>query len=148
MILGVTWWKVLIGFFIMHYTAGLILSVVFQLAHVVEEAHFPVPDEKGNIENEWAIHQMETTADFSRKSWLITYYVGGLNYQTEHHLFPRICHVHYPKLAPIVEATAKEFGVPYIYNETFITALKSHMSVIAKLGRDDVTFAAIANSMG
>ena len=132
----------------MHAVAGLILSVVFQLAHVVEEAHFPVPDEKGNIENEWAIHQMETTADFSRKSWLITYYVGGLNYQTEHHLFPRICHVHYPKLAPIVEATAKEFGVPYIYNETFITALKSHMSVISKLGRDDVTFAAIANSMG
>ena len=140
--------KLFVGFILMHAVAGLILSVVFQLAHVVEDAQFPVPDEKGNIQNEWAIHQMETTADFSRKSWLITYYVGGLNYQTEHHLFPRICHVHYPKLAPIVEATAKEFSVPYIYNETFLTALKSHMSVISKLGRNDVTFAAIANSMG
>jgi len=136
------------GFLIMHAIAGLILSIVFQLAHVVEEAKFPEPDEKGNIQNEWAIHQMETTADFSRGSWLITYYVGGLNYQTEHHLFPRICHVHYPEIAPIVEATAKEFGVPYIYNDTFWTALKSHMSIISKLGKNDVTFTAIANSMG
>ena len=143
-----TFLQLFVGFLIMHTIAGLILSIVFQLAHVVEEAKFPVPDEKGNIENEWAIHQMETTADFSRKSWLITYYVGGLNYQTEHHLFPRICHVHYPEIAPIVEATAKEFGVPYIYNDTFWTAFKSHMSVISKLGKNDVTFSAIANSMG
>ena len=143
-----TFLQLFVGFLIMHTIAGLILSIVFQLAHVVEEAKFPVPDEKGNIENEWAIHQMETTADFSRKSWFITYYVGGLNYQTEHHLFPRICHVHYPEIAPIVEATAKEFGVPYIYNDTFWTAFKSHMSVISKLGKNDVTFNAIANSMG
>lgn len=142
------WTYVLIGFLTMHTIAGLILSIVFQLAHVVEEAKFPNPDEKGNIENEWAIHQMETTADFSRNSWLITYYVGGLNYQTEHHLFPRICHVHYPKLAPIVEATAKEFGVLYIYNETFGKAFMSHMSIISKLGKNDVSFSAIANSMG
>jgi linoleoyl-CoA desaturase len=79
---------------------------------------------------------------------LITYFVGGLNYQAIHHLFPRICHVHYPKIAPIVEATAKEFGVPYIYNESFWTALKSHMSIISKLGKNDTTFFKIANSMG
>jgi linoleoyl-CoA desaturase len=148
MFLHLTFLQILIGFLTLHTIAGLILSIVFQLAHVVEEAKFPVPDEKGNIQNEWAIHQMETTADFSRGSWLITYYVGGLNYQTEHHLFPRICHVHYPKIAPIVEATAKEFGVPYIYNETFGKALVSHMSIISKLGKNDVTFSAIANSMG
>ena len=148
MFLHLTFLQVIIGFLTMHTIAGLILSVVFQLAHVVEEAKFPVADEKGNIQNEWAIHQLETTADFSRGSWLITYYVGGLNYQTEHHLFPRICHVHYPKIAPIVEATAKEFDVPYIYNETFAKALKSHMSIISKLGKDDVTFNNIVNSMG
>ncbi|MGZ6539760.1 MAG: fatty acid desaturase family protein, partial [Bacteroidia bacterium] len=109
MFLHLSFLQILVGFITLHTIAGLILSIVFQLAHVVEEAKFPTPDEKGNIQNEWAIHQMETTADFSRGSWLITYYVGGLNYQTEHHLFPRICHVHYPKIAPIVEATAKEF---------------------------------------
>ncbi len=148
MFLNMSFLHLFVGFLIMHAIAGLILSIVFQLAHVVEEAKFPEPDEKGNIQNEWAIHQMETTADFSRGSWLITYYVGGLNYQTEHHLFPRICHVHYPKIASIVEATAKEFDVPYIYNDTIGKAFKSHMSIISKLGKNDVTFSAIANSMG
>lgn len=146
--LGFSFMQLFIGFLIMHTIAGLILSIVFQLAHVVEDTKFPVPDEKGNIQNEWAIHQMETTADFCRNNWLITYYVGGLNFQTEHHLFPRICSIHYPAIAPIVEATAKEFGVPYIYNETFMKALKSHMTIISKLGKNDLTFFSIANNMG
>lgn len=133
-ILHIPWQYVLIGFLTLHTIAGLILSIVFQLAHVVSGTKFPIPDEKGNIENEWAIHQMETTADFARNNNLITYYVGGLNYQIEHHLFPRICHIHYPKIAPIVEATAKEFGVPYIYNETVGKAFRSHMKVISELG--------------
>ncbi len=140
--------QVLVGFLTLHSISGLILSIVFQLAHVVEGTKFPVPDEKGNIENEWAIHQMQTTADFCRGNWLITYYVGGLNYQIEHHLFPRICHVHYPEIAKIVESTAKEFGVPYIYNDSLWKALKSHMSIISKLGKNDVSFFAIANNMG
>ena len=146
--LNLSFLQIMVGFLTMHTIAGLILSIVFQLAHVVEEAHFPEPDEKGNIMSEWAIHQLQTTADFSRNNWLITYYVGGLNYQTEHHLFPRICHVHYPKIAPIVEAAAREYGIPYIYNESIGKAFRSHMSVISKLGKNDVTFSAIANSMG
>ena len=121
---------------------------VFQLAHVVEHTTFPMPDATGNIENEWAIHQLETTADFAKNSWLITFFVGGLNYQAIHHLFPRICHVHYPEIAPIVEATAKEFGVPYLYNETFGKAFISHVRIIARLGKDEASFSAIANSMG
>lgn len=140
--------QVLLGFLSLHVVAGLILSIVFQLAHVVEDTTFPEPDLKGNIENEWAIHQLNTTADFSKDNWLITYYVGGLNYQAIHHLFPRICHVHYPEIAPIVEQTAKEFGVPYLYNESLGTAFLSHLRVISRLGRNETTFSAIANSMG
>lgn len=146
--LDIAWWQVLLGFLFLHLVAGLILSVVFQLAHVVEDTTFPVPDANGNIENEWAIHQLETTADFAKNSPLITFYVGGLNYQAIHHLFPRVCHVHYPAIAPIVEKTAKEFGVPYIYNETFMKALISHMRIISKLGKNDVSFSAVMNSMG
>lgn len=145
---NVTLVHALIGFVSLHVVAGLILSIIFQLAHVVEETTFPIPDEKGNIDNEWAIHQLNTTADFSRDNWLITYYVGGLNFQAIHHLFPTICHVHYPKIAPIVEQTAKEFGIKYIYNESIGSAFMSHMRVIAKLGRNETTFAAIAKSMG
>lgn len=67
-IVGVAWWKVLIGFFVMHYTAGLILSIVFQLAHVVEETENPVPDENGEMANTWAVHQLYTTANFAPKN--------------------------------------------------------------------------------
>jgi len=147
-LLDITFVQILIGFLALNAVAGLILSIVFQLAHVVENTSFPKADDKGNIENEWAIHQLETTADFSRDSWLITYYVGGLNYQAIHHLFPRICHVHYPKIAPIVAQTAKEFGVPYLYNDSFAKAFASHVRLLSKLGKKDVSFSAIANSMG
>lgn len=147
-LLDVPVWQIVCGFLLLHAVAGLILSIVFQLAHVVENTEFPLPDEKGNIENEWAVHQLATTADFAKKNWLVTFYVGGLNYQAIHHLFPRICHVHYPKIAPIVAETAKEFGVPYIYNESFGSAFASHIRMLSKLGRNEISFTAIANEMG
>ena len=146
--LNLSFLEVFIGFISLHAVAGIILSVIFQLAHVVEGTTFPIPDDKGNIENEWAIHQLETTADFAKNNPLITFYVGGLNYQAIHHLFPRICHVHYPAIAPIVEQTAKEFGVPYLYNESFGKAFLSHIRILSKLGKKETTFMAIANSMG
>ncbi|HTL80972.1 MAG TPA: acyl-CoA desaturase [Bacteroidia bacterium] len=127
--------EVVLGFLLMHFVGGMILSVVFQLAHTVEGTTHPLPDENGNIENNWAIHQMNTTADFSRKSKLISWYVGGLNFQVEHHLFPRICHVHYPAISGIVKQTAEECGVPYLENETLGDALRSHLSLLHKLGR-------------
>ncbi len=127
--------NVLIGFLIMHFIAGLVLTVVFQLAHTVEGTSHPVPNAEGSIENNWAIHQMNTTLNFSRKSKLISWYLGGLNFQVEHHLFPRICHVHYPALAPIVKATAEEFGVPYLENETFMEALRSHVATLQRFGK-------------
>jgi len=83
----VSWWQVLIGFIVMHYTAGVILSVVFQLAHVVNETDNPIPNDEGEIENTWAIHQLYTTANFAPKNWLVNYYTGGLNHQIEHHIF-------------------------------------------------------------
>jgi linoleoyl-CoA desaturase len=119
----------------MHFVAAIILSVVFQLAHTVEGTTHPLPDECGNIENSWAIHQMNTTVNFATHNKWISWYVGGLNFQVEHHLFPRICHVHYPAIAPIVKKTAEEFGVPYLENPTFGKALKSHLTTLQRFGR-------------
>lgn len=127
--------EVFAGFFLMHFIAGLILTVVFQLAHTIEGTAHPLPDENGLIDNDWTMHEMETTANFSPDNALITWYVGGLNYQVEHHLFPTICHVHYPKIAPIVEATAKEFGVPYLVNYNFFDALDAHIQLLHRVGR-------------
>ncbi|MGD1840169.1 MAG: fatty acid desaturase family protein [Thermonemataceae bacterium] len=127
--------QVITGFLLMHFVGGIILTVVFQLAHVVEGATHPLPDMQGNIDNHWAVHQLYTTVNFSRKNKWLSWYVGGLNFQVEHHLFPRMCHVHYPNIAPIVKQTAEEFGVPYQENETFGEALKSHVVALKQIGR-------------
>ncbi len=129
-----SWWMVIGGYLLMHFICGLILALIFQSAHVVEETNYYAPDENGSIENNWAIHQMNTTANFANGSTFFSWFIGGLNFQIEHHLFPNICHVHYKKLSKIVKATAKEFNVPYHQHKTFAGALKSHFSMLNQLG--------------
>ncbi len=128
-----TWYQILIGFFVMHWVASIILSFVFQMAHVVEGAEQPIMENE--LHTDWHVHQLKTTSDFARNSKLLSWYVGGLNYQIEHHLFPNICHIHYPKLAPIVERTAHEFGIPYNLKSSFGSALMSHVERLKELGR-------------
>lgn len=137
-VLDITWWQFLIGFLALHLAEGLVLGLVFQLAHVVEDTDFPMTNEDGNIEEAWAIHQMQTTANFARKSWLANFFCGGLNFQIEHHLFPKICHTHYKEISKIVKATAEEYNVPYNDNPTFGDALKSHYQMLKKLGKKEV----------
>lgn len=129
------WWQILMAFSVMHITAGMIMSTIFQAAHVVETTAQPVPDSNGVIHNEWFVHQLRTTSDFARNNHLLSWYIGGLNFQIEHHLFSNICHMHYPKIAPIVENTAKEFGLPYHYHSSFRAALHSHARKLKTLGR-------------
>lgn len=130
-----TWWQCILGWLAMHFTAGFIMSTVFQLAHVVEGVEQPLPSSEGIVADDWVVHEMRTTANFARGSRLLSWYVGGLNFQIEHHLFPHICHVHYPKIAPIVEETAKEWGVPYIVKPTLWAAIASHVRKLRELGR-------------
>jgi linoleoyl-CoA desaturase len=132
--LDYAWYWVLLGFSIMLITMGLILTLVFLTAHAVEDAHHLQPDETGNMETNWAIHQLRTTANFNT-SRFFSWYVGGLNYQIEHHLFPNISHVHYPQIAQIVKSTALEFGLPYFQNESFGAAVGSHVKYLKQLGR-------------
>jgi linoleoyl-CoA desaturase len=129
-----TWWQVLIGFVLMHLVAGFVFSVVFQLAHIMEDASQPTIDENGVTPNEWAIHQILTTVNFAPKNRLLNWYVGGLNFQVEHHLFPNICHLHYKKISPIVAQTAKEFGIPYNAIPTLSKAISSHTKKLKELG--------------
>ncbi len=129
------WWQVLLGFIIMHWTAGCILSTIFQMAHVVEGTQQFKADEDGIIHTEWAVHELRTTSDFARNNLLLNWYIGGLNFQIEHHLFPNICHVHYREIAPIVEKTAQEFGLPYNLKPSFLKALGSHIRRLKELGQ-------------
>jgi linoleoyl-CoA desaturase len=129
------WWQVLIGFFIVMLTVGLVMGVVFQLAHINGDAAFPEPvGDPQHIDNEWAVHQVETTADFAPHNWLLNFYIGGLNYQIEHHLMPHICHLNYPRLAPIVRATCEEFGIRYTCYPTWREAFACHLRELHLLG--------------
>ncbi|MEK6597046.1 MAG: acyl-CoA desaturase [Gemmatimonadota bacterium] len=136
LVLDIPWWQFAIGYLVMHMTAGLILGVVFQLAHVVEGPDFANPDLEGRMADPWLIHEMSTTANFGRDNWLLNQYVGGLNFQVEHHLFPKTCSVHYPAIAPIVEATAREHGVPYHAHPTLFAAIRSHVHMLRRFGQE------------
>lgn len=132
---SLAWWQVAIGILTMHYVAGFILAIIFQPAHVIEGTEFPLPDENRTLETNWAVHQLLTTTNFGNSSRWFSWYVGGLNFQIEHHLFPNICHVHYRKIATIVKSTAEEFGLPYKSSRTFIGALAGHARLLRQLGK-------------
>lgn len=127
--------QVILGFVILQLTAGIIMSVVFQMAHVVEGMEQPIPNDAGTIENDWMVHELNTTANFAQQNRLLSWYVGGLNFQIEHHFFPNTCHVHYPKIAPIVQKTAEEFGYTYTVMPTLWDAFLSHVKSLKALGR-------------
>lgn len=130
-----------LGVVLLFYTltalvVGVVLSIVFQLAHVVEQADFPMPRaDTGRIEQSWTVHQVETTVDFARRSRIVSWLVGGLNFQIEHHLFPRICHVHYPALSKVVEETCRDFGVRYQENRTLWDGIVAHFRWLRRMGR-------------
>ena len=134
-------WSVwLVGFVSMHVTMGFTLAIVFQLAHVVEHTDF-VYIEAGDtkkLEEEWAIHQVKTTANFAPRNKIVSWFVGGLNYQVEHHLFPRISHIHYPAISRIVKQTCREFGIMYNEFPTMRKAVRSHFKMMRELGRKPV----------
>jgi len=126
----------LVGFLIFTLVAGFVLSIVFQLAHTVEHTHFPVPhEETGKLDDEWAIHQLKTTANFAPKNRLISWFVGGLNFQIEHHLFPKISHVHYSKIRKIIKQACAEYDIPYIEYPKLRQAVVSHASFLKQMGR-------------
>lgn len=131
---GFTPW--LIGFLSMGLVAGFVLSIVFQLAHTVEHTHFPLPnDATGKMEDEWAIHQVKTTANFATRNKVVSWLVGGLNFQIEHHLFPKISHVHYPAISKIIKKACQDYGIPYIEYPKVRLAVASHVSYLKQLGK-------------
>ncbi|MEZ4701741.1 MAG: acyl-CoA desaturase [Rhodothermales bacterium] len=139
MVLDVTWWQFAIGYLAMHLTAGFILGVVFQLAHVVEGPEHFTSKNGDSMEDAWIVHEMKTTANFGRSNKLLCWYVGGLNFQIEHHLFPKVCSIHYPAISPIVEQVAREHGIPYHHHPTLREAVASHLRMLKTLGNPQPT---------
>lgn len=140
-------WVVLTMYIVTNLILGCVIAVVFQMAHTVEEADFVSPPPgapEERIENEWAAHQVETTVNFAPRNRFWTWYLGGLNYQIEHHLFPSVSHIHYPELAPIVEQTCREHGVGYHTHPSFRSAIASHFRFLKEMSRPAPTEMAAA----
>jgi linoleoyl-CoA desaturase len=135
---GMPWYIVVAGYFAMHLVAGFLLSCIFQPSHIVETSTFETPvEDKGTyrMKNSWAVHEMLNTANFAPGSRITSWFIGGLNYQIEHHLFPSICHVHYRKISAIVKSVALAYGLPYNVQPTFLQAIYAHGKMLRQLGR-------------
>jgi linoleoyl-CoA desaturase len=124
----------IIGYVTAAVICGFTISIIFQLAHVVEGPKFPLPNENNKIQSEWAVHQLETTANFAPENKFISWLVGGLNYQVEHHLFPKISHVHYPQIRKLVKETCAQYNISYHEFPTFWGAVKSHILFLKTAG--------------
>lgn len=131
------WEMWLIGYLIIGLFAGFVLSIVFQLAHTVEDTEFPLPNDQNKFEDEFALHQIQTTANFATGNKFITWSLGGLNFQIEHHLFPKISHVHYPEISKIIKNICQERGINYIDYNTFGRAVKAHVGFLRRMGKSD-----------
>lgn len=129
-------WAVVSVYILAAFVMGVVLAAVFQLAHCVEQAEFPMPNpETGRMDTDWAVHQVQTTVDFSRKNPFLCWFLGGLNFQIEHHLLHGICHVHYPALSKIVESVCKDCGIQYQENKTLVIALASHFRWLQRMAQ-------------
>ena len=127
---------VLLGFLAIHIVTGITLAVVFQLAHTTPATEFPEANaDSGRLPEDWATHQVKTTADFAPNNPVVSWYLGGLNYQIEHHLFSRVCHVHYPALSEIVRQTCEEFSIRYQSFPTVRSAFMAHWRFLRDLGK-------------
>jgi linoleoyl-CoA desaturase len=144
-VIGYTPIQAIVGFCITNMTYGLMICIIFMLAHVMETVEFVEPNPESNqVDDEWAISQVRTTVDFAPNNQFINWYVGGLNYQVVHHLFPHICHIHYPKIAPILAEVCEEFGVKYNVYPTFREALVSNFRLLKLMGEPNADYSAIS----
>ncbi len=135
----VGWMSWLVGFLVATLFAGFILSIVFQLAHTVEDTSFPVAIQPENrMPDEFAAHQIQTTANFATKNKLVSWLVGGLNFQIEHHLFPKVSHVHYPAISKIVKEACADFKLNYIEYPTVLSAIKAHFNYVRLMSKPTV----------
>lgn len=129
------WWIILLAFVSMHFVTGLLVSTVFQVAHIMPDNEFPLPGTKGNMSDDWYSHQFNTTTNFAPKSRFLSWMIGGLNFQIEHHILPDVCHVHYKNLTKIVSETAAEYGMQYNVKKNFGQAIVAHTKMLRLLGR-------------
>lgn len=145
-LLSAPWYWIVIGWINLHILPSLCFALLFQVTHVYKGTHYPLPDKDGNIENNYFIHVLETTADFSRENRFTAWLTGGINIHIVHHLFPKINHAHYIPLTRIIKQTAEEYGIQYQENKNFLKALRLHMEMLKMLSQKDAVVSQYGSS--
>jgi linoleoyl-CoA desaturase len=145
-LLSAPWYWIVIGWINLHILPSLCFALLFQVTHVYKGTHYPLPDKDGNIENNYFIHVLETTADFSRENRFTAWLTGGINIHIVHHLFPKINHAHYIPLTRIIKQTAEEYGIQYQENKNFFKALKLHIEMLKMLSQKDAVVSQYGSS--
>jgi linoleoyl-CoA desaturase len=131
-------WIVLFYYTVGAVLLGVVLVLVFITPHLTDKADFPQPrEDTGRMGNSWAVHQVLVTVNFAPKSRILTWLLGGLNYHKEHHLFPTVCHVNYPRISTIVEETCRQFDVPYKVHASFFSGIAAHYRWLRRMGKGD-----------
>lgn len=133
MVIPINPWITVAMIFGSHCITGIMLAMIFQTAHVVEPAEF-FEEESETIKHSWVAHQLRTTCNYGMDNKILSWFLGGLNFQIEHHLFPDICHVHYPAVSKFVQQTVKEFDLPYYAFDSFGAAVASHFRHMKEMG--------------
>lgn len=136
LLLNIPFWLTLLMFVGMHLVTGILISLIFQTAHIMPDCRF-INTQDVLIEENWAVHQIFTTTNYAMTNRTFSWFFGGLNYQIEHHLFPNICHVHYPQISKIVRDTTAEYNLPYYAQKSFRSAIINHFQMLKNLGRCD-----------
>jgi linoleoyl-CoA desaturase len=133
-VLDYPWWQVVLGY-LLASACGSLMFVFFLIGtHFSDLADFPVPDATGSVGRSWADHNMATACDWSPRSLVAHFLSGGVNAHASHHLFPNVCHTHYPAITRIIEETAAAHGYPY--NKVSLWGMvRSHFRFLYLLGR-------------
>jgi len=118
---------------------GLFLSTIVYMITVNTVYHINIAADHDTYEtaienhydgNDWLRLQIQNSGNFLNDSFVWTHIFGAINYQIEHHLFPNMSSVHYPKVKPIVMKYCKENNIPYVHHPTLLGAYKSYMRML------------------
>jgi linoleoyl-CoA desaturase len=129
--------EIMAGFLLMHAVIGLTAALILQPSHYVEGSAFSGSADAASRWNSWAEHQLTTTIDIVPQSQLANQLLGGLNANVIHHLYPRICHVHFIPLSNIIRKTATEHGYPY-RQAGFLEAIGLHFRYLRFMAKPPV----------
>jgi len=119
-----------LNIFPMFMVGGYYLAFFFIISHNFEGVHM---FDKSSAKSTQSFLYKQVASSSNVGGSFLCFINGGLNYQIEHHLFPRIQHTHYPTIAPVVREFCLARNIPYRHFPTVSENLRSCVAHLAKM---------------